>query len=86
MNKQIVEGFIILANGCEYGPTLMVTQEWDQELYEERKDASWCDNCFGEGFEDVDFDVQPGKKYRITVEEIKIISTTEILTPPEVGG
>jgi len=83
--KQTVEGYLFWTNGCEHGPSIMHTSSWDQALYEELESEAWCDNEFlfqkkgkvEEGkapeyiFEEVDFDLKPGTKYRITVEEIK---------------
>ena len=80
---QTIEGYMFWTSGCEHGPTVMMKTDdnWDQQLYKRLKDASWCDCEFmsfndnngkrqSEVFTDVDFDLIPGKKYKITVEEL----------------
>ena len=80
---QVIEGYMFWTSGCEHGPTVMVKSDdnWDQPLYKRLKDASWCDcefSCFTgddnycktEVFKDVEFELVPGTKYRITVEEL----------------
>ena len=83
MNLQI-EGYMFWTSGREHGPTVMVKTDdnWDQALYERLKDESWCDCEFSsftdekgeyqmDMFKDIDFELTPGKKYKITVEELR---------------
>lgn len=67
------EGFLFVTSGCEHGPTLMKWQgDWDEEKFEKILSKSWCDNEFRQkDAQTIDFDfLIPGKKYRITIEEI----------------
>lgn len=80
---QIIEGYMFWTSGCEHGPTVMVKADdnWDQELYRKLKGESWCDcefACFTDDqgyartnvFKDIDFELKPGTRYKITVEEL----------------
>ena len=64
------------ANGSEHGPTIMVAKHWDSREYgrfvvecRHENEALMKSSSFD--FESLDFELIPGKKYRITVEEIK---------------
>ena len=68
-----VEGYMFITSGCEHGATLLVCDEWNQGEYDRLEEDSWCESAFSNPpyravLEDYPF--VPGKRYRLTVEEI----------------
>ncbi|MDH5665717.1 MAG: hypothetical protein OEY10_05415 [Nitrosopumilus sp.] len=78
---ETIEGYLFWTSGCEHGPTIMIAESWDQSAYEQAKDDSWCDNEFLyrsdengdylDGFAVLELNLEPGTKYRLTIEELK---------------
>ena len=71
-----IEGYLFWTSGYEHGPTIMIREDqWIQDEYEKLDKDSWCSNEFyGIGEKnwanDVKFELKPGIKYRLTIEEI----------------
>ncbi len=78
MGKTILDttGYLFIAGGYEYGPTIMLRGgEWDEGRYQKLAEQSWYDNEFESDkpawAEEVKLELQPGKRYRLLIEEVE---------------
>jgi len=67
---------MFVTSGYEHGPTIMVRKKrWKKKEYQKLEDGSWCSSDFFDFAKSIGFEIElnliPGKKYRLTIEEIK---------------